>query len=72
MNNKKLHFSLSDKLNPADTENQTFGCRANNPEICAFCYLEGVCAFTTADNICRKPSRKWKKYFSQLKEGDNA
>lgn len=68
MNEKDLHYSLKAPLNNGDTETQTYGCRANNPDICKNCYIEGVCAFTTEDRICKAPSIKWKKYYAQLKE----
>ena len=55
-------------LSEFDTESQTFGCRANNPDICANCYLPGQCAFASEDHICRKPSRAWKKQYAKLKE----
>ena len=67
----RLMFSIKDKLNVGDTETTTFGCRANNPDICKNCYVEGVCAFITDDHICRAPSMKWKRYYSQLKENTN-
>lgn len=59
-------FGFSDPLNQNDTENQTYGCRANNPNICANAYLDGVCAFVREDHICLKPSRAWKKQYKQL------
>lgn len=34
MNKKELTISFNAPLNPQDTETQTFGCRANNPDIC--------------------------------------
>ena len=67
MTEKELRFSLTAPLNEGDTEKQTYGCRANNPSICKNCYLDGVCAFATKDNICKAPSTKWKKYYRQLK-----
>lgn len=54
-NEYKVGFNAP--LNEQDTETQTFGCRANNPDICANNELEGVCAFGTEDHICYKPSR---------------
>ena len=68
MSKDPLRFSLSDPLNDLDTENQTYGCRANNPSICKNCYVEGICAFSSSDFICKAPSVKWKKYYIQLKE----
>ena len=35
MNKKRpLQYPFSAPLNPQDTEQQTYGCRANNPDIC--------------------------------------
>ena len=58
-------------LNPLDTETQTYGCRATNPDICANNGLENVCAFASEDGICRRPSAAWKKQFMKLKENYN-
>ena len=71
MNEKELRIKLKAPLNPQDTETQTYGCRANNPDICNCCYLDGTCAFVTPDHICRKPSRAWKKIYNELKEAQN-
>ena len=68
MNEKKLRYSLKAPLNEGDTETQTYGCRANNPDICKNCYVDGICAFTSTDKICKSPSVKWKKYYALLKE----
>jgi hypothetical protein len=64
---KELHFSLHDKLHSLDTESQTFGCRHSNPDICGSCYINNICAFSSDDNICKKPSAKWKKVYRSLK-----
>lgn len=56
-------------LNEIDTEQQTYGCRANNPDICANNSIMGICAFSSIDNICRKPSRAWKKQYQKLSGG---
>ncbi len=70
MGNSKIAFNAP--LTPLDTETQTYGCRANNPDICANNSLSGVCAFSRADGICMKPSRAWKKQYQKLsKEYDN-
>lgn len=69
---KKAKVPFNAPLNEKDTENQTYGCRANNPDICGNNGLDGVCAFVTDDCICRKPSRAWKKQYQKLlseKEG---
>jgi hypothetical protein len=64
---RKLHFSFNSPLQPGDTENQTFGCRQNNPDICGSNGIAGICAFATEDCICRKPSKVWKKKYNELK-----
>lgn len=67
---KDLRVKFSSPLRENDTEMQTEGCRANNPDICGNAYLEGVCAFVTKDHICRKPSAAWKRQFRKLKEAN--
>lgn len=64
---KKLKVPFSAPLNDMDTETETFGCRANNADICANNSIPGLCAFASDDNICRKPSRAWKKQYQKLK-----
>lgn len=68
MIDKELRVAFSAYLNELDTETQTYGCRANNPDICANAYLPNVCAFASEDGICKRPSRAWKKQYSKLKE----
>lgn len=65
---KELHIKFDAPLRAGDTEYQTFGCRANNPSICKNAYMNGVCAFCTADRICRKPTNAWKRQYLKLKE----
>ena len=67
MNKKDLKIPFNAPLNGKDTELQTYGCRANNPDICANNELKGICAFTSGDCICKKPSRAWKKQYAKLK-----
>lgn len=67
---KKFRVPFSAPLNVGDTETQTYGCRANNPDICANNSLQGICAFASEDGICKKPSRAWKKQFNLLKAGE--
>ena len=55
------------QLNPQDTETETYGCRANNPDICKNNGIPGVCALANEDSICRSPSRAWKKQYHKLK-----
>ena len=64
---KILHFNIKEPLNNEDSENQTLGCRANNPNICRNNGLPGVCAFVSDDYICKRPSRAWKKQYQKLK-----
>jgi len=66
---KQLKVSFSAPLNDLDAELQTFGYRANNSDICANNSIPGICAFTSKDCVCRKPSRTWKKQYFKLKEG---
>lgn len=65
---KDLHIKFDAPLNELDTENQTYGCRANNPDICSNNSIPGVCAFSSKDFVCRKPSRAWKKQYNKLME----
>ena len=67
---EKLKIPFNAPLNSLDSETQTFGCRANNPDICKYNHLENVCAFVTEDNICKKPTRAWKNQFNKLKIKD--
>lgn len=62
-----LKVGFHEPLNPEDTENQTKGCRANNPDIC-FNQLNPCCAFVREDGICTHPSRAWKRQYYKLKE----
>lgn len=66
MNEKELKIPFNNPLNSLDTESQTYGCRQNNPNICGNNGIPGICAFASNDNICRKPSRAWKKQFHKL------
>ena len=67
----ELHFKFNSPLHDSDSETQTFGCRANNPDICRYYMLDGVCAFSCEDKMCRQPSRSWKKQYLKLKEAGN-
>ena len=68
MNTNELRIPFHMALNSGDTETTTYGCRANNPDICGNNGIEGICAFANNDNICRKPSRAWKKQYEALKQ----
>ena len=65
---KALRVPFNAPLNEGDSEIQTYGCRANNPDICANNEMNGICAFVRDDCICKKPSRAWKKQYNKLKE----
>lgn len=67
MSEKKLRISFDAPLHEKDTETQTYGCRQNNPDICGSNSMPGVCAFTSDDCICRRPSRAWKKQYEKLR-----
>lgn len=64
---KELCIPIRAELNPEDTDKQTYGCRQSNPDICGYCYIENICAFSSKDNICKHPSTKWKKFYKELK-----
>lgn len=68
MNKKDLLIPFNASLNEQDTEVQTYGCRANNPDICENKGLQNVCEFTSDDCIRKKPSRAWKKQYNKLKD----
>lgn len=66
MSEKVLKIPFCAPLNEQDSETQTYGCRQNNPDICANNSIPSICAFTSADCICKKPSRSWKKQYQKL------
>ena len=68
MKNKDLRILFNAPLRECDTEQQTFGCRQNNPDICKYNGVEGVCAFVCEDCVCKKPSRAWKRQYELLKQ----
>ena len=69
MNKKsKIWFLLTISLQNQDTEQQTYGCRHSNPDICNACYIENICAFSSPDQICKRPSKSWRKYYLKLKK----
>ena len=69
--NDKLRYKINAPLNNGDTESTTFGCRHSNPDICSSCYLPDICAFTSKDSICKRPSKKWIKIYQGLREKEN-
>lgn len=68
---KELRVSTYSPLNKLDTERQTYSCRQSNPDICKYCYIDGICVFNSKDMICKHPSIKWKKIYEKLKESEN-
>lgn len=64
----KLKIPFKAPLYELDSENQTYGCRANNPDICAIYGLPNVYVFVSDDCICKKSSRAWEKQYTKLKE----
>ena len=65
---KSLRIPFKAPLQPRDTADVTVGCRANNPDICANNGLEGICAFSSDDDICKRPSRAWRKQYEVLRK----
>lgn len=65
-----LKVAFGAPLNEGDSEEQTYGCRQNNPDICGANGIEGVCAFSSDDGICKRPSKAWKKQFHKLKDAE--
>lgn len=62
-----LHVSFNAPLCEFDSEEQTYGCRQNNPDICGSNDIEGICVFSSEDGICKRPSKAWKKQYNKLK-----
>ena len=60
-------IGFNEPLNELDSETQTYGCRANNPDICSNNGILNICAFASDNHICKKPSRAWKKQYKKLK-----
>jgi len=67
MSKNELNIPFNAPLNPQDTETQTYGCRANNPDICGNIEVPNICAIVCSDCICKKPLRAWKKQYLKLK-----
>lgn len=66
--NKELKIAFNAPLQKGDTESQTYGCRASNPDICGSNGIPNICAFASIDCICKKPSKAWKKQYHKLCE----
>ena len=65
---KEVKIAFKAPLNELDTAEQTYGCRANNPDICKNNGRPNVCAFEREDCICKQLSKAWKKQYLKLKE----
>ena len=72
MSTKSMYVPFNAPLSEKDTAEQTYGCRAKNPDICAHSHVPGICAFVSSDGICRHPSKAWKKQYQKLKTISNA
>ena len=68
MSELKLKVPFKAPLNKVDTAHQTWGCRANNPDICRNNGLEDI--FASSDCICKQPSKAWGKQYEKLKRGE--
>lgn len=66
--NKEIHIDFSAPLCEKDKENQTYGCRHTNSEICKNNGIVGICALVSDDRICKRPSRAWAKKYNELME----
>ena len=71
MKRTTLRISFNSPLSEYDTKDQTYGCRANNPEICGLNMAENICAFVRQDHICKKQSRAWRRKFAELRRKHN-
>lgn len=67
MKEKELKIPFNAPLHRLDSETHTYGCRANNADICGNNGVPNICAFVCDDCICKKPSRAWKKQYHKLK-----
>lgn len=54
-------------LSDLDTEFQTVGCRAFNPNNCRNHSTEKKCAFVKDDDLCLLPPKSWKKIFGEIR-----
>ncbi len=63
---KALHIKACEPLNTADSPTTTYGCRCANPLVCPRGNMDNVCAFVTADHVCRAPARSWVKQYKLL------
>lgn len=71
MGRKDIIIPFDEGLSPQDSETQTYGCRHTKCDICGTNSMNDICAFVREDNVCRKPSRAWKKKFLHLKNKEH-
>ena len=50
---KELHIKFNAPLHELDTENQTYGCRQNTPDICGNNGISGICVFNISGDIVK-------------------
>ena len=62
-----LVIAPSAPINSQDSPCQTYGCRCQNPDNCMNNSMERVCAFVTANNICKKPPLGWARQYEKLR-----
>ncbi len=55
-----------DPLEPADSVEETVGCRHTNAMICRNNSMHAVCAFVRADGMCKSPPRSWPVQYQKL------
>ncbi len=67
MNRKDLSIPFNAPLHSQDTELQTYGCIANNPDIRGNNGLPNICAFSSEDCICKKRHELGKSNMPNLK-----
>lgn len=64
----KKQETFHSPLHASDTEEQTYGCRHTNPDICSKYHMPKVCAYARPDNKCQSPPASWPKQFWKLNQ----
>lgn len=67
--NKKLGIPFNILLQNRDLERQTYGHRANNPDICKNNSFSNICVYKCVYYVCKKSSRAWRNQYLKL-QGD--
>ena len=62
-----LKVPLKAPLSEMDIAEQTYGCRATNPDNCVNNGLANMYAFISGDDVYKKPSLTWKKQCDRMK-----